>query len=91
MLGREPVLTLDGNPIVDKKDRRSFVTSAGSAPSLGKHLLMTYLPPEFASAGTKLKVEYFSEHYPATVAVAGPTPLYDPANERMKGRSQVLV
>jgi glycine cleavage system aminomethyltransferase T/glycine/D-amino acid oxidase-like deaminating enzyme len=88
MLGREPVLTTDGEPIVDRKGRRSFVTSAGSAPSLGKHLLMTYLPPEFASEGTKLKVEYFSELYPATVAVVGATPLFDPANERMKGRAQ---
>jgi glycine cleavage system aminomethyltransferase T len=88
MLGREPVLTVDGKPIADRKGRRSFVTSAGSAPSLGKHLLMTYLPPEFAREGTKLKVEYFSELYPATVAVAGSTPLFDPANERMKGRAQ---
>ena len=76
------------NPIVDSKGRRSFVTSAGAAPCLGKHLLMTYLPPEFAREGTKLKVEYFSELYPATVAVAGSTPLFDPANERMKGRAQ---
>jgi glycine cleavage system aminomethyltransferase T len=87
MLGREPVLTVDGDPIVDRKGRRSFVTSAGAAPSLGKHLLMTYLPPEFASAGTKVKVEYFSELYPATVAVAGAAPLFDPGNERMKGRA----
>jgi glycine cleavage system aminomethyltransferase T len=87
MVGREPVLTPDGNPIVDKKGRRSFVTSAGSAPSLGKHLLMTYLPPEFAKEGTQLKVEYFSELYPATVAVVGSTPLFDPANDRMKGRA----
>jgi glycine cleavage system aminomethyltransferase T/glycine/D-amino acid oxidase-like deaminating enzyme len=91
MLGREPVLTADGKPIVDRKGRRSFVTSAGSAPSLGKHLLMTYLPPEFAAAGTRLKVEYFSELYPASVAVAGSTPLFDPANERMKGRAQAAV
>ncbi|MBM3736174.1 MAG: FAD-dependent oxidoreductase [Acidobacteria bacterium] len=85
MLGREPVLTLDGKPIEDRLGRRSFVTSAGTAPSLGKHLLMTYLPPELAVAGTKLKVEYFSEHYPVTVAVVGPAPLFDPSNERMKG------
>jgi glycine cleavage system aminomethyltransferase T len=85
MLGREPVLTPDGKPIVDGKGRRLFVTSAGSGPSLGKHLLMAYLPPEFAKEGTKLAVEYFSELYPVTVAVAGTTPLFDPANKRMKG------
>jgi glycine cleavage system aminomethyltransferase T len=88
MLGREPVLTPSGKPIVDGKGRRSFVTSAGSAPSLVQHLLMAYLPPEFAREGTKLKVEYFGELYPVTVAVAGSTPLFDPANERMKGRAQ---
>jgi glycine cleavage system aminomethyltransferase T len=85
VLGREPVLTPDGKAIVDRKGRRSFVTSAGSGPSLGKHLLMAYLPPEFATEGTKLAVEYFSELYPVTVAVAGTRPLFDPANTRMKG------
>jgi glycine cleavage system aminomethyltransferase T/glycine/D-amino acid oxidase-like deaminating enzyme len=85
MLGREPVLTPDGKPIVDRKGRRSFVTSAGSGPSIGKHLLMAYLPPELAREGTKLVVEYFSELYPVTVAVAGTTPQFDPANKRMKG------
>ena len=30
------------------KGRRSYVTSAGSGPSVGKHILMTYLPPELA-------------------------------------------
>ena len=84
MLGHEPVLTLSGDPIVDRKGRRSYVTSAGSGPSVGKHLLMAYLPPEHAREGTKLKVEYFAQHYPVTVAVAGSTPLFDPNNERMK-------
>ncbi len=86
MLGREPVLTPDGEPITDRKGRRSFVTSAGTAPSLGKHLLMAYLPPEYAKVGAKLRVEYFSELYRVTVAVAGSAPLFDPANERMRGR-----
>jgi glycine cleavage system aminomethyltransferase T/glycine/D-amino acid oxidase-like deaminating enzyme len=88
MLGREPVLTPDGAPIVDRKGRLSFVTSSGPAPSLGKHVLMTYLPPEFAVEGARLNVEYFSELYPVTVAVAGSRPLFDPANERLKGRAQ---
>jgi glycine cleavage system aminomethyltransferase T/glycine/D-amino acid oxidase-like deaminating enzyme len=85
MLGREPVLTLSGDPIEDPKGRRSYVTSAGAGPSVGKHLLMAYLPPMYASVGTQLKVEYFSQHYPVTVAVAGSTPLFDPSDERMKG------
>jgi glycine cleavage system aminomethyltransferase T len=84
MLGREPILTQDGQRIVDTKGRGSYVTSAGSGPSVGKHLLMAYLPPEFAKEGTKLAVEYFGERYPVTVAVAGSTPLFDPENARIR-------
>jgi glycine cleavage system aminomethyltransferase T/glycine/D-amino acid oxidase-like deaminating enzyme len=84
MLGGEPVLTADGGPIVDARGRPSYVTSAGSGPSVGKHLLMAYLPPDQAVAGTALTVEYMSEQYPVTVAVAGSTPLFDPANERVR-------
>jgi glycine cleavage system aminomethyltransferase T/glycine/D-amino acid oxidase-like deaminating enzyme len=84
MLGREPVLTPGGEPIVDRKGRRSYVTSAGSGPSVGKHILMAFLPPELAEVGRKLSVEYFGERYPVTVAVAGNAPLFDPENARMK-------
>jgi len=84
MLGREPILALDGSPLVDAKGRRSYVTSAGSGPSVGKHLLMAYLPPEQAVVGTKLLVEYFGERFPVTVAVAGSTPLFDPENDRIR-------
>ena len=84
MLGREPILAEDGSPLVDAKGRRSYVTSAGSGPSVGKHLLMSYLPPAQAVEGTKLLVEYFGERYPVTVAVAGSTPLFDPDNERIR-------
>ncbi len=85
MMGREPILTLDGKPIEDNKGRRSYVTSAGSGPSVGKTILMSYLPPEHAKVGNKLKLEYFGEHYPITVAVVGSTPLFDPENKRIKG------
>ncbi|MFI5255189.1 MAG: glycine cleavage T C-terminal barrel domain-containing protein, partial [Candidatus Limnocylindrales bacterium] len=84
MLGREPILGLDGRPLVDAKGRRSYVTSAGSGPSVGKHLLMAYLPPEQATVGERLLVEYFGERYPVTVAVAGSTPLFDPENARIR-------
>ncbi len=84
MLGREPVLTREGKPIVDAKGRRSFVTSAGAGPSVGKHILMSYLPPEHAREGEQLLVEYMAEQYPVTVAVAGSTPLFDPENTRIR-------
>jgi glycine cleavage system aminomethyltransferase T/glycine/D-amino acid oxidase-like deaminating enzyme len=84
MLGREPVLTTGGEPIIDRKGRRSYVTSAGSGPSVGKHILMAYLPPELARVGMPLLVEYFAEAYPVTVAVAGNAALFDPDNFRMR-------
>ena len=85
MMGGEPILTLDGQGIVDSHGRRSYVTTAGAGPSVGKHILLAYLPPEHAKEGTKLLVEYMNEQYPVTVAVAGSTPLFDPNNDRMKG------
>ncbi len=85
MVGRAPILTLDGNPITDSKNRRSYATSAGAAPSIGKFILMAYLPPEHAKVGDQFKVEYFAEQFPVTVAVVGATPLFDPENQRMKG------
>lgn len=84
MQGREPILTPEGDPIVDRKGRRSYVTSAGTGPSVGKHILMSYLPPEFSQEGTKLAVEYMTELYPVTVAVVGSKPLFDPDDKRMK-------
>jgi glycine cleavage system aminomethyltransferase T len=52
MPGGEPVLTPAGDPLVDAKGRPSYVTSAGSGPSVGKHLLMAYLPAGHARHGT---------------------------------------
>ena len=83
-LGKEPVVTQDGAPIVDAHGRRSYVTSAGAGPSLGKHILLAYLPPEHAVEGTKLAVEYMQELYPVTVAIAGSKPPFDPENERIR-------
>jgi glycine cleavage system aminomethyltransferase T len=84
MMGREPILSADGKALVDAKGRRSYVTSAGSGPSLGKHLLMAYLPPAEAVEGNHHLVEYFGERYRVTVAVAGSTPLFDPTNARIR-------
>jgi len=84
MLGREPIVTRDGKRLVDRHGRGSYVTSAGAGPSVGKHILMAYLPPENAKAGEQLAVEYMGESYPVSVAVVGSTPLLDPENLRVK-------
>ncbi|HET7387995.1 MAG TPA: FAD-dependent oxidoreductase [Nocardioidaceae bacterium] len=84
MLGGEPVLKRDGGALVDGNGRRPYVTSAGSAPSLGKHVLMAYLPPEQAAVGRELAVGYMEELYPVTVGSADATPLFDPDNARIR-------
>ena len=83
-LGREPILTRDGMPLVDSKGRRSYVTSAGAAPSVGKYALMAYLPPEQAVVGAALAIEYMGEQYPVTVDVVGSAPIFDPENMRIR-------
>jgi glycine cleavage system aminomethyltransferase T/glycine/D-amino acid oxidase-like deaminating enzyme len=82
--GREPITLPDGGRIVDGKGRPSYVTTAGAGPSVGKFLLMAYLPPEHAVVGNDLAVMYMNEPYPVKVAVAGSTPLFDPDDKRMK-------
>ena len=85
-LGREPItLRGDGTPLTDAKGRRSYVTSAGAGPSLGRYILMAYLPPDHAVEGSKeLAVEYMNERYPVTVDVVGATPIFDPENTRIR-------
>jgi glycine cleavage system aminomethyltransferase T/glycine/D-amino acid oxidase-like deaminating enzyme len=83
-LGREPVTLRDGTPLTDAHGRRSYVTSTGAGPSVGKHIVMSYLPPEHAVAGEQLAVEYMTELLPATVEIVGSTPPFDPENERIR-------
>src|SRR5256885_7511055 len=84
-LGREPITLRDGTPLTDAKGRRSYVTSAGSAPSVGKYVLLAYLPPEQAVEGSQdLAVEYMNERFPVTVDIVGPRPIFDPDNTRIR-------
>jgi len=84
MLGGEPIVTTEGERLIDGKGRPSYVTSAGSGPSVGRHILLAYLPIAYAKQGERLAVEYMAESYPVTVAVVGSTPLFDPGNERVR-------
>ena len=84
MLGGEPILTRSGELLTDGHGQHPYVTSAGSAPSLGKHVLLAYLPPEEARIGNELAVSYMEELYPVTVVSVDSTAAFDPGNERMK-------
>jgi glycine cleavage system aminomethyltransferase T len=83
-LGGEPVLGPDGAVLTDARGRTSYVTSAGSGPSVGKHILLAYLPPEHADEGNELLVQYMGDRYPVTVAVKGNRSLFDPENTRVR-------
>ena len=82
--GNEPILTLDGERIVDAHGRVSRVTTAGAAPSLDSYLLLAYLPPEHAVEGNELRVMYMNELFPVRVERVGSQPLFDPDDARMK-------
>jgi glycine cleavage system aminomethyltransferase T/glycine/D-amino acid oxidase-like deaminating enzyme len=85
MLGHEPICRRDGTVLADRNGRRSFVTTAATGPSVGRHLLMAYLPVEEAVMGNELAVEYIGELYPCSVAAVGAVGVFDPENARMRG------
>jgi glycine cleavage system aminomethyltransferase T len=85
MLGGEPVLTRDGEALTDGHGHHPYVTTAGSAPSLGKHVLLAFLPPDQATLGNELAVSYMEELYPVTVVSVDATSPFDPTNDRIKG------
>ena len=84
MLGGEPILSKDGELLTDGHGHHPYVTSAGSAPTLGKHVLLAYLPPAEARVGNELTVSYMEELYPVVVGSVDSTPLLDPGNERIR-------
>jgi glycine cleavage system aminomethyltransferase T len=84
MLGGEAILSSTGGELLDDHGHRPYVTTAGSAPSLGKHVLLAYLPPSEARVGNELTVSYMEELYPVTVGSADSTALFDPSNDRIK-------
>ncbi|MDE2764441.1 MAG: FAD-dependent oxidoreductase [Gemmatimonadota bacterium] len=82
--GNEPILTPEGDRIVDALGRESRVTSAGMGPSVGEYLLMAWLPAGLDRVGERLQVMYMNECFPVTVAAVG-VGLFDPAGGRMRG------
>ncbi len=84
-LGGEPIVTAGGEPLTDARGRNAYATSAGAGPSVGTHIVLAYLPTNKAIEGATYAVEYMSELLPATVAVVGARPLFDPDNERTRG------
>ncbi len=85
-VGTSPILDpKTGETLIDELGRRSFTTSMAYGPTLGKNIMLAYLPHEHAVEGNMFEIEYFNERYPVRVAGVGYKPLYDPEN--LKPRS----
>jgi dimethylglycine dehydrogenase len=70
--GFEPVFN-NGEPI-------AYVASGGYGHTLKKSIAFSYLPTEFAQAGTELEIGILGERRAAVVVE---TPLYDPKSEKL--------
>lgn len=81
--GNEPILTTGGERIVDSHGRVSRVTTASPGPSVGKHLLLGYLPVDMAVIGADFQVMYMNELFPIKVAAIDGS-AFDPEDTRLK-------
>ncbi|MCH7734835.1 MAG: FAD-dependent oxidoreductase [Chloroflexi bacterium] len=73
VMGKEPIW-LNG-------EVAGYVTSAGYGHSIGRGIALGYLPAGESKPGSGVEIEYFGERLPATVRS---TPLFDPANGRLR-------
>ena len=73
VMGKEPVL--DGERVL------GYVTSANYGYTVGRSIIYSYLPVEYAKAGTRAEVQFFGRRYAVTVCRE---PLYDLRNVRLK-------
>ncbi|MEM7069564.1 MAG: FAD-dependent oxidoreductase [Pseudomonadota bacterium] len=85
-LGTLPIMDKDtGETIIDELGRRSYTTSVAFGPTIGKNIILGYLPYNLAVKGNTFTVDYMGDIYPVEVAGVGYEPLYDPEN--LKPRS----
>jgi len=81
-----PVMDPETNAVlVDSLGRRSYTSSQAFGPTVGKNIMLAYLPHDYCQVGRKLRVTYFDEPFEVEVAGIGYAPLYDPEN--LKPRS----
>ncbi|MBP7690953.1 MAG: FAD-dependent oxidoreductase [Anaerolineales bacterium] len=75
LLGKEPVFAPGGDQAL------GYVTSANYGYSVNQSLAYSYLPIEYAAAGTRVEVYFFGDRFSATVSRE---PRFDPENTRLK-------
>ena len=84
-VGQWPIMDpKTGEVLIDSHGRRSYNTSIAYGPSVGKNILMGYIPKEYAEVGKELMMEYFQEQFPIKIEAVGYGSLYDPNHSRMK-------
>jgi 4-methylaminobutanoate oxidase (formaldehyde-forming) len=57
------------------------VTSADFGYTVGRHVVLAWLPPELAHEGAQVDIAVFGDHVGATVTHE---PLYDPKGDRLR-------
>ncbi len=77
--------------LTDAKGRRGRIRRVGYGPSVGKQIVLGYLPPGAAQVGAKVLVEYFGARFPMTVRSVDRTSLFDPLKERVRNRRSDTV
>jgi len=84
-VGHWPILDAEsGEVLIDSEGRRSYSTSVEYGPSLGKNIVLAYIPHERAVEGAGFLLEYFGERYPLRLAAVGYRALLDPDNTRLR-------
>ena len=88
MLGREPILSSDGAPLIDAKGP-PVVRDVGRLGPVRRQAPADVVPAARRRQGRagSLLVEYLGEQYPVTVAVAGSTPAVRPRQHASAIRS----
>ena len=85
-VGTSPIMDQKtGETLIDSLGRRSFTTSLAFGPTIGKNIMLAYIPVERAEEGAMFEIEYFGKRYPVRLESVGYKPLYDPEN--LKPRS----
>jgi dimethylglycine dehydrogenase len=69
-------------PVFQKDEIVGRVTSGGFGHAVQKSLAMAYVKSDLSGPGTRFEIMILGERYPAEVVAM---PLYDPANEKLKG------
>lgn len=84
-VGEWPILdSSNGEVLLDSQGRRSTSKSVVYGPSIGKNIVLAYIPQPLAIEGAEFTLEYFSEHFPLQLEAVGYRALLDPQNERAK-------